>query len=259
MKFVLATALLATASAQITPARLRSHNLAVLPEERAEADAADSEFWAVGEEFGRFDKFSAFRMLLADMSMSMSMSMPTSMSMSMSMGVPTPAPFVATPDIPTDVPTYFPTAITEGPTMSKSGKLRKQELFAYSWNLPPEYTGYFEIYEGHARGPKDMHTDLQLIDVVELGTGTAGSNSVFLPREEYTIVVVNQNQAVGFCCDGTQPGWIHFTWGGLEFDKVTGLYGEKKDKDEFVAEFHKNPDKVAIGDDGAYFKFEARL
>jgi hypothetical protein len=143
--------------------------------------------------------------------------------------------------------------------MSKSGKSSQQELFAYSWTIPPEYTGYFEIYKGHGHGPKAMHTDLELIDVVELGNGTSGSNSVFLPREEYTIVVVNQNQTVGFCCDGTQPGWIYFMWGGLEFNKITGTYKQKKDKDKFVAEFHKNPGKVDLGEDGAFFKFEARL
>lgn len=260
MKLFLSAALLAIASAQVAPARLRSTNLP------ATVDAADSEMWGAGEDFGRLDEITAFRMLLSDMSLSMSMSM--------SMGVPTPAPFISTTDLPTPEPSYLPTTktdapttetpapslySTQAPTMSKSGKVQKQELFAYSWSIPSEYTGYFEIYEGHGLGPQAMHTNLELIDVVELGTGTVGANSVFLPRDEYTIIVVNQNKTVGFCCNGTQPGWIHFTWGGLEFDKVTGMYQEKKNREEFVAEFHKNPGKVEIGNDGAYFKFEARL
>jgi hypothetical protein len=181
-----------------------------------------------------------------------------------------------TPAVPTASPTYLPsyaptpytheptstpspTTSTASPTLSKSGKQNKKELFAYSWSLPAEYTGYFEIYEGEPHGRSGTVDDLELIDIVELGTGTSGSASEFLPRERYTIVVVNQNQTVGFCCDGSEPGWIQFHYGGIEFDRYTMEYSEKKEKDVFVAGFHKNPKKVEVGADGAFYEFSIRL
>ena len=192
---------------------------------------------------------------------------PTSYSMSMSMSmsmtetsVPTPEPsFLPTPYTPEpSTTTDAPVVSTSPPTLSKSGKESTNELIAYSWDLPSEYTGYFEMYLGKSKG-KETTDDLELIDVVELGTGTSGADSAFLRREEYTIVAVNVNRTVGYCCEGSSPGWLHFTYGGIEYHEFNMEYKEKKDKDKFIAEFHKNPKKVNIGEDGAYYVFSIKL
>ncbi|KAL7503174.1 hypothetical protein ACHAXN_001003 [Cyclotella atomus] len=249
MKLLLASITLGAAAAQLTPARLRQQRGRELKgdaaaEPQPKESAKDEEMWSVESEFGQF----------IDLSIS------TSMSMSMVItDSPTPSPQTLTypPTLnETMIPTFMPSA--EG-TISKSSKANKKELVAYSWDLPAEYTGYFEIYEGHPKGRSGTVEDLELIDVVELGTGTSGSASAFLQREEYTIVVVNQNQTVGYCCEGSQPGWIHFTYGGIEYDRRTKEYSEKKDRDVFIAEFHKKPHKIEVGDDGAFYEFTIRL
>jgi len=144
------------------------------------------------------------------------------------------------------------------PTQPKPNKEKHLELVAYSWNLPAEYTGYFQVYEDKGRGLKGVD-DLKLIDEVQLGTGTSGSDSTFLSKGRYIIVVVNQDQTVGYCCEGSEPGWIQFTYGGIEYNQVTDQYRERKDKDKFIAEFHRKPKKVDVGPTGAEYIFDITL
>lgn len=273
--------------------RLRTHTRVLKKDRPSKRESNDIEVVVDDSESlensGEFGLFEDVELLSQDDSLSMSMiptqlptlsitleptfvattktDFPTSYSMSMSMSmsmietsVPTPEPsFLPTPYTPEpSTTTDAPVVSTPSPTLSKSGKESATELIAYSWDLPSEYTGYVEIYLGKSKG-KETTDDLELIDVVELGTGTSGADSAFLRREEYTIVAVNVNQTVGYCCEGSSPGWLHFTYGGIEYNKFNMEYKEKKDKDKFIAEFHKNPKKVNIGEDGAYYVFSIKL
>lgn len=274
MKLLLSSILLASATAQVSPTRLRStqhrelhkdhkeSNDVVLFVEAAEAAEAAA---AEDEEFGRF---SELEFMLTSMSMSTSLSM---------LDTQAPPPFESnapTPYVSTEMPSPYPTtftpeptadvdageiSLTTAPTLSKSGKENKKELVGYSWSLPAEYTGYFELYEGEPKGRDGTVDDLVLLDIITLGNGTSGSEAEFLPRGKYTVVVVNQDQSVGYCCEGSEPGFIHFHYGGIEYDRRTDEFKEKKDKDVFIAEFHRRPHKIDIGADGAYYQFSITL
>ena len=260
MKLLSSFLLLASATAQLTTYRLlrtsTDRDLRKGKDEQSN-DAAEVAVESLPEDevFGRFD------LLLTSVSMSVPTSSPVEAS---DMPSPEPTPYPTTfTDAPTPS-TPAPVVVTASPTLSKAGKENKKELLAYSWDLPAEYIGIIELYEGRPkkgrRGEDDESREhMELIDIIELGAGTSGTDATYLPRGEYTAVVVNKDSATGFCCEGTSAGWVHFHYGGVEYNTVENKYQEKKDKDKFIAEFHKNPKKVEVGSDGAFYEFSFNL
>ena len=253
------TALLLNAARAQSPVRLRAFKSDERVLNLNDYDASvDDEEWSVESEFGRL----AFVLTSSEsLSFSMPTMQPTEEGDESQTALPTPSPSSVEPTYEpstlTDSPTTesIPTAapiVTSAPTKSKSGKEPKpttQELFAYSWNLPDEYTGYFKLYK----------KNMILIKTVELGKGTSGGDSMYLPQNEYTVIVVNKDQSIGYCCNGSEPGYIKFTYGGIEYNEKKGSFGTTKSKNEFVAEFHKNAKKIEVDEDGASYVFDFKL
>lgn len=300
MKLTLTALLLDVAAAQMAPIRLRSsdshrllkrkphqaqqHDLAVAapsssPIDHHGQDSLDGESWDIQEEFGRF-------VLLEDLSISLSLSYsysfsaPSSSEPTTILATDEPSPQVHLTDAPSpspvDVPslppalTVTPTLVpspapsltgttSSSPTLSKAGKQPKlptKELLTYSWSLPIEYTGYFHLYQ--TLNKKEEPT---LLQTVQLGTGTANTSNLYLESDyKYTIRIINQNQTVGYCCAGSSPGYIQFTYGGIVYDPNTLEYYVGKGKEEFVAEFHKNFEKIDVEEGvGAFYEFDFKL
>jgi hypothetical protein len=300
MKLALTALLLDVAAAQVTPIRLRSSHRVLKHKHQSEQNTVDTpppvpivydtpvdepvdvEPWIIEEEFGRspYDVFE----LLDDLSLSFSVSY--SYSFSMPSSEPTaifsteePSPYIPLTDVPSPSPVNMPSVspivivtptpapsmstptpslvITPNPTLSKSGKepkLPTEKLLTYSWSLPDEYTGYFHLYQ------KLNKKESTLLQTIQLGPGTIGSSSQYLPENEYIIRIINKNQTVGYCCYGSSPGYIQFTYGDIQYDPNTEEYEVKNGKDVFVAEFDKKVDKIDVEDGvGAFYEFDFKL
>jgi hypothetical protein len=273
MKLLLsATLLLRVASAQLAPIRLRAsegprslkpkqplHDVHYvtqppIPIKEEEEWQVDEE---VDEEFGRFEDDLFVVTDDISLSLSISYSMPTmEPTADVVTDMPSPAPYMVVTDMPTpEDSTFIPTTITNAPT-SKSGKQPKpvyHELFTYSFNIPDEYSGLFHLYE-----KQDKKSDPSLLTSVSLEA--SGSGFMYLPQSSYIVQVINVNSTVGFCCNGTTiPGWVSFTYGNIQYDTIYGGFEEKNGKEEFVSEFHKDVDKVEVGESGAVYEFDFKL